>query len=294
MDERSETSDRRTVARYYDRLAAVYGDGELFGARRAAVLAAIADEIARTRRVLDLGCGNGAFAVEFATRAPNSHVVGMDLSPGMVQAAQRRLHRCADFLRGDASALPFRSGTFDIVFMSHVLMLVPNMERCVADISKCLVPGGQLIATIGMGGWRAALGPAAGASSITRSLLRRGSGQGWSLQTAASDRLLATLLRLRSLFGARNLRTFDDERRAGAACRAAGLEPEMRRAPFCVGGHALEEWIQIRWLTTFPAPLRLLARLLLPAVRWRVAGRTVQLAETVLIATKGLRPASRL
>ena len=256
MGDHSEASDPGAVARYYDRLAAVYGDGEFFGARRAAVLTAIADEIARPRRVLDLGCGNGVFAAEFAARAPAAHVVGMDLSPGMLHAAQRRPHGRADFLQGDAGALPFRSGTFDVVFMSHVLMLVPNMERCVADIATCLAPGGTLIATIGMGAWRSALGG-----------------------------LPETLLRLRSLLGPRKLRTFDDERRASAACHAAGLRPETRRAPFAVSAPALEEWIQIRWLTTFAAPLRTLTRLLLPAVRWRTGGRSVQLAETVLVAT---------
>ncbi len=257
MGDPSTASDRENVARYYDRLAANYGDGEFSGARRAAVLTAIADTIACPRRVLDLGCGNGAFAVEFAARIPDAHVVGMDLSPHMLRVATRRRIGHADFLRGDAGALPFGPGTFDLVFMSHVLMLVPNMERCVAGIAQCLVPGGYFVATIGIGAWRHLLGP-----------------------------LPQALLQIRSFFEPRTLRTFDDETRAGAACTAAGLQPEIRRAPFAVGWSALEEWIRIRWLTSLAAPLRRIAGLLLPAMRWRATGRTVELAETVLVATK--------
>ncbi len=79
---------------------------------------------------------------------------------------------------------------------------------------------------------------------------------------------------------------FFGARRASAACSAAGLRPETRPAAFCVDWPALEEWIHIRWLTTFAAPQRILARMLLPALRRRAAGRSVQLEETVLVATK--------
>jgi ubiquinone/menaquinone biosynthesis C-methylase UbiE len=59
---------------------------------------------------------------------------------GTRRATQDRFPACAD-----ACALPFRRGSFDLVFMSHVLLLVPDIERCIAEISQCLAAGGKLV-----------------------------------------------------------------------------------------------------------------------------------------------------
>jgi SAM-dependent methyltransferase len=252
-------SNRERVAAYFDRLAPVYGDGAFFAARRAAVLAEIAGDLARVRRVLDLGCGNGASGSEFVTRAPAAVVVGVDLSPRMLAVARRRLGSRVHLLEADACALPFRPGSFDLVFMSHVLLLVPDIERCIAEVSHCLAAGGTLAATVGAGGWRSALGGFLPCKPILRLAAR------------------ATACRLRAA---------NDEDRAGAACYAAGLQPELRRAPFSADWPALEEWIRLRWLTALDEPLRTLLRLCVAAMRRRGAGRTLRLAETVLIATK--------
>lgn len=252
-------ADRERVAAYYNRLAPVYGDGQFFAARRASVLAAMADELAMAQRLLDLGCGNGAFGIELAERSPRTLIVGADLSRGMLHEARQRLGQQVPLVEADACALPFRSGTFDLIFMSHVLLLVPDIERCVAEIARGLAPGGTLVATVGAGGWRAALG----AFGFSEGLLR-----------------LATRL------GARHLPTSDDTTRANAACRAAGLHPESRRAPFSVTWPALEEWIRIRWLTTLDEPFRSVVRLWLSATHRRHKSRTLSLDETVLVATK--------
>jgi SAM-dependent methyltransferase len=247
------------VAAYYDRLAPVYGEGEYFRLRRAVVLGAIGAELAAARAVLDLGCGNGAYAGELAARAAGARVVGADLSPEMIRQARRRLGARISLLRADATALPFCHGSFDLVFMSHVLLLVSDIERCVAEVSRCLALGGCLVATVGHGNWRDMVGDFLGADA-------------WP--------------QLEALFGSGLRAAVDDETRAAAACARAGLQSEARRAAFSVAWSAVEEWIRIRWLSIVDDAVRELAERLLAQVRPRAAELHVQFSETLLVARK--------
>jgi len=247
------------VAAYYDRLAPVYGEGELFGARRAAVLEAIALEVSSARRVLDLGCGNGAFSMELTARAPAATVVGADLSPEMLHVAQRRCAGRVPVARADAAVLPFRSAAFDLVFMSHVLMLIADLDGCLAEIVRCLTPTGRLAATVGAGHWRSAL----------HEVLT---------ETEVSE--------LETLFGARGATRWDDGPRVATACEAAGLRVEWRTAPFSATWSAMEDWVRIRWLTIFDESMRARAESWLAQVRPRAASATLHLSETVLVACR--------
>jgi ubiquinone/menaquinone biosynthesis C-methylase UbiE len=248
------------MAAYYDRLAAVYGDGEVFAARRAAVLSAVAAELTGARAVLDLGCGNGTYAAEFCARAPAARVVGADLSPEMLQAARRRLGERSLLVRGDATALPFRAACFDLVFMSHVLQLVDDIERCVADIATCLASGGLWITTVGVSGWRETVGRLLGAEALQE---------------------LAALVA-----STRSHAPTDDQPRVAAACARAGLQPAWRSASFSVTWPALEEWLRIRWLTILDEAARVRVEAWLEQPRPRSAGLTASIAETLLVARK--------
>lgn len=245
------------VAAYYDRLAPVYGEGEYFRARRAAVFAALTAEIDRARAVLDLGCGNGAYLAKFAGRLPQARLVGADLSPEMLQAARQRMGTRSALLRADATALPLRRGSFDLVFMSHVLLLVGDIERCVAEVARSLVSGGVLAATVGVSRWR----------DLVRELL--GAEQSQELE---------------ALFGAGLRAVADDETRAAAACVRAGLQPELRTAAFTVPWPAVEEWVRIRWLTIADEAVRLRAERWLAQVRAGAAALHLPFTETVLVA----------
>ena len=249
----------QVVAAYYDRLAQVYGDGEYFRARRAAVLTAIAAEIEDARAVLDVGCGNGAYVAEFASRVPAARVVGADLSPAMLHAARQRVGGRTSLVRADAMTLPFRPGSFDLVFMSHVLLLVTDLERCVTEAARSLRPGGLLVATTGTSHWRDQV-----------------------RQFIASEEWQE----VEALFAAGLRATGDDEAHAAAACAGVGLRPEWRSAPFSVTWPAIEEWVRIRWLTIADETQRARAERWLAQVRPQVAGLTLHLTETLMTARK--------
>ncbi len=65
------------------------------------------------RNVLDLGCGPGRHAGQLGKRG--ALVTGFDLSPALLNRAQRRSDRPLHLVRGDMRFLPFRPDSFDVV-----------------------------------------------------------------------------------------------------------------------------------------------------------------------------------
>jgi ubiquinone/menaquinone biosynthesis C-methylase UbiE len=94
-------------------------------------------------RVLDIGCGNGLHLAELARRAHRGPVFGLDLSPGMLTAAQS--HSRAPLVVGDAEQLPFAAESLDRVLAMHMLYHVPNRDRAIAEIRRVLRAGGTAL-----------------------------------------------------------------------------------------------------------------------------------------------------
>ena len=94
--------------------------------------------------VLDVGCGNGLYIGELYARGHAGTVIGMDLSPGMIDAAHARVSR-TPFLRADAEALPFPDESFDVVLAMHMLYHVSDRARGIAELRRVLRDGGTLL-----------------------------------------------------------------------------------------------------------------------------------------------------
>jgi malonyl-CoA O-methyltransferase len=88
-------------------------------------------------RALDVGTGTGAGVRVLRKRFPDAEVVGVDLAPAMLAEA-RRLVPDVSFVQGDASALPFDGGSFDLV--GH-----QNMIPFLDEVARVLRPGGWTI-----------------------------------------------------------------------------------------------------------------------------------------------------
>jgi ubiquinone/menaquinone biosynthesis C-methylase UbiE len=100
------------------------------------------------RRLLEVGCGSGNW-LEILERfgARREGLAGIDLDPGRAAACAARLPG-ADIRSGDASVLPWQSGSFDVVLQSTVFssILDPEMRRAVAfEMLRVLAPGGAIL-----------------------------------------------------------------------------------------------------------------------------------------------------
>ena len=98
------------------------------------------------KRVLDVGCGDGAYALAAARQG--AHVVGVDASLPMIEAARARAHEAAlnvEFKQADAAALPFEDGRFDVVLAVTVLCFVPDTAAALQEMARVLAPGGRLV-----------------------------------------------------------------------------------------------------------------------------------------------------
>jgi ArsR family transcriptional regulator len=139
-------ADRRSATEAYFTSSAGTWDRvrtELFGDRfHLAALAGLAD---RHWVVGDLGCGTGEV---IATIAPFvGHVIGVDQSAAMLQAARRRLHGVGnvDLRRGELEALPIDDGRLHVALMMLVLHHAPDPRAAVGEMARVLAPGGRAL-----------------------------------------------------------------------------------------------------------------------------------------------------
>lgn len=102
-------------------------------------------------RILELGCGPATLWADNVSRIPVGwHITLSDFSDGMLDTAWRNLvvtGRNFKFEQIDAQSIPYSDERFDVVIANHMLYHVPDRAKAIAEISRVLKPGGQLLAT---------------------------------------------------------------------------------------------------------------------------------------------------
>jgi SAM-dependent methyltransferase len=91
-------------------------------------------------RFLDVATGPGYVAAEAARRGAT--VVGLDLSEAMLEHARAHVPD-VEFVRGDATALPFEDASFDAVGGAFLLLHLGTPERGVSEAARVLEAGGR-------------------------------------------------------------------------------------------------------------------------------------------------------
>lgn len=104
---------------------------------------AVAAELAKGRRTLELACGggNGLGLLETSAR----FLVGGDYSPALLRAAHAHYRSRVPLVRLSAEALPFRSGAFDMVLFCEATYYVPDMERAFDEVARVLSKVGSAL-----------------------------------------------------------------------------------------------------------------------------------------------------
>ena len=99
--------------------------------------------------ILDIGCGAGMDLLLAAKRVgPSGRAIGVDMTDAMVERARQSAKAAGLFQvevrKGDATALPIKDASIDVVSSNGVLNLVPEKECGFAEIVRVLKPGGRL------------------------------------------------------------------------------------------------------------------------------------------------------
>ena len=98
-----------------------------------------------TERVLDVATGSGNAALAAARRG--CAVVGLDYVPALLERARLRAEAEgleAEFVEGDAEALPFEDASFDVVSSVFGSMFAPNQEQTASELARVCRPGGRI------------------------------------------------------------------------------------------------------------------------------------------------------
>jgi ubiquinone/menaquinone biosynthesis C-methylase UbiE len=103
-------------------------------------------------RVLEIGCGSGAFTT-FVARAvgPSGKVFALDIEPKMLAQLKAKLSRPEnqdirniELVNKSAYELPFPDASLDAVYMVTVFQEIPDRNRALDEIKRVLKPGGLL------------------------------------------------------------------------------------------------------------------------------------------------------
>lgn len=106
-------------------------------------------ELGSATLLIDIGCGNGAFAVSAASQYPSCSIVAVDCLSSAVTECQRRASAvCCKNLRAEvasADELPLADLSADRVLIRNVLHHVDSIDSTFAEISRVLRPGGMVL-----------------------------------------------------------------------------------------------------------------------------------------------------
>jgi trans-aconitate 2-methyltransferase len=131
--------------------------------------------LAGDERVLDAGCGTGRVTELLTERLPRGHVVALDGSPAMIEAARQRLAPFGDrieYVVADLSLPLPLAEPVDAILSTATFHWVADHDALFANLAAVLQPGGRLVAQCGGAG---------NIASIRRVLA--GVGDGWAGST---------------------------------------------------------------------------------------------------------------
>jgi len=135
-----------SIATRYDLLNRLLSLGQDQAWRRYAVLQC---RLPRNGRLLDVATGTGDMALQALRQVPGTTVIGIDLTPGMLQRAREKsvdtLDEPLPLLRGDALDLPFSDDHFDAAISGFMMRNVGDVAAAFAEQRRVVRPGGRVI-----------------------------------------------------------------------------------------------------------------------------------------------------
>jgi ubiquinone/menaquinone biosynthesis C-methylase UbiE len=102
-------------------------------------------DVHSTERLLDVATGSGNAALAAARRGLD--VTGVDYVPALLDRARRRADAdglSIEFVEGDAEALPFEDGSFDVTSSVFGAMFAPDQEQTASELARVTRTGGRI------------------------------------------------------------------------------------------------------------------------------------------------------
>ena len=95
----------------------------------------------RSGLALDVGTGPGSIPSRLSFRVPELMIIGVDISLTMLRTAKEAIHEAGlvdrvFLVSADVKALPFRNGTFNMVFSNSLLHHLHDPVPCLDEISR--------------------------------------------------------------------------------------------------------------------------------------------------------------
>lgn len=103
-------------------------------------------EIAPEKNILDLATGTGLLAIKIAQMFPNSSVIGVDISPGMLAQAKAKITNLGienlQLIQADLESVEFLSKQFDYIFCCSAIMFIKDIPKLLNSCYSWLKPNG--------------------------------------------------------------------------------------------------------------------------------------------------------
>lgn len=143
-----EIEGRKATREYFEELDRIRSDSSRFSRPLYGF------EASSSKKVLDVGCGPGWIAVNYAKNG--ALVSSVDLTPAAVELARKHLELYnlqAEVRVADAEKLPFNDSVFDLVCCDGVIHHTPDMPGACRELFRVLKPGGQALVSFYYKSW---------------------------------------------------------------------------------------------------------------------------------------------
>jgi|SRR3989338_877311 len=105
--------------------------------------------ITEAKRCLEIGCGQGVGAQLLDDLLSCKEIIVTDIDPEVLALAKSKLKKeeigRIKLQLANATNLPFRNGTFDLVFSSAVFHHIKDWQKAISEVARVLAPGGKFL-----------------------------------------------------------------------------------------------------------------------------------------------------
>ena len=110
----------------------------------------VADNLSENSKVLDVAIGTADLSLELLRFAPETHIVGIDLSEemmklGRVKVEKKGLQNKVEFVHGSALNMPFEDESFDVVMCAFGVRNFSDLDKGLKELYRVLRKDGRLL-----------------------------------------------------------------------------------------------------------------------------------------------------